>query len=274
MSILLESHHLAFSEEEVQEEIGFVQELLKHANEDIKISPSSLGAFFDDSLRLFGFKVFSKYPLEEIVSALNTARDYGVGLFIRGNENPSITISINLDGHNIDLPGGTSEFNTALHWLSAYGIALTLRDDSALDKLYAYHPGNFEGEYDEYHITLAKALIVIKEDTAKAKALLDLALTEANNATVFPDRAKIKGIPLVKLVDAVLFNKVDKIIEYACEALRGHYQVSNTESDSYLADLYIPYLIVGLCSIANDRGVLFDIDCGYLPKSLVDGSFL
>ena len=268
----IESHDLEIPEAE--EELELMQGLLAHAPEDLTKAPDSLGAFFDDCLRIFGIQVYFKHPPEDIISALRRARDYGVSLFIRGNAGPTEVVSLELEGRRIDVPGGTSEFNTALHWLSVYGIALTLRDGAAIKKLCDYHPENFEGIYDRYHISLARALMLFHEDAAKAEALLKTALAEAAKATVFPERGRVKGVPLIELADAVLFNRTGRIVECACEALRGHYVVSNTPDNNYLADLYIPYLIVGLCSVAYDCGVAFDIDCRYLPGTLVDASLL
>ncbi|WP_086932420.1 hypothetical protein [Agarilytica rhodophyticola] len=161
--------------------------------------------------------------------------------FIRGNANPTETANFSLDRYELHLPGGTSDFNAALHWLSVCGISLILRDSVAIKTLYDYHLYNFEGTYNHYHITLARALMVFDDDPNEAQKLLTVALDEACVATLFPERGRIKGIPLVQLAEAVLFEKKNKIVNAACDALRGHYAISRQASDNYLAHLYISY---------------------------------
>ncbi len=271
MSVVeIPAHCLEFPE--MDKEIELLESLLVHAYDDVQVSPDSLGIFFNDYLRVVGFKVFLEYSQQDIISTLRDACDFGVALFIRGNAHPNTSVNVTIDGQPLTLQGGASDFNTALNWLSAYGIAAILRDHQAIETLCHYHSDNFEGTYDQYHITLAKALMAFSDNSQGTKKLLSKALREANTATLFPKRAQIKGAPLIKLAQAVLYDSNDQIFEYACRSLQGHYEVSKHPSDNYMADLYLPYLIVGLCAMASDKGTIFNITCHYFPKYLVNNS--
>ena len=264
------AHTLTFPNPE--DELALLELLSENAVDNIANSPINLGSYFDDSLRMLGFRCFLEYPQEDIIQTLRKANLYGKNLFYRGQFNREEIVTITFDEQSIDIKGGTNEYHTALRWLTAYGIALVLRDQSSINQLVQFNPFNFEGEYDEYWVTMVE-IIIASTQNPKTVSDTEHLFQKIHNATLFPERAQILSMPLAELLVLSLSSCSDKntVNNLIAKALQGHHSIGSQPEESHLADNYIPCLLLGLCAQLHDSGVEIDIISPYIPEFLVNG---
>lgn len=269
--IKVKAHQLKFPDAEG--ELEFVGEEVAQAPGYIGKNPKNLGVFFTESLRLLGFRFFLNKPQATQLEALRLASEYGVGLFRRGSATPDETVTFDAAGQSISVAGGTSEFNTAPRWLSAYGAAMVLRDTDAADSLAGYNPIDFEGSYDQYHIAIACALMAEHNGSADTAAVYDEAVKQAQNASMFPEWGKKVGLPLARMARAVYEKKSDGFSELVAEALEGYAQLYGRKGENHLAEAVLPLAHIGLCARALDRSMTLEVESDYLPDWMLKGNF-
>ena len=260
---------------DAEEEQEFIEEQLADAAELVQKRPLNIGPFFNESLRLLGFRAALQHAPAEIVRALATARDFGVGLFLRGNSPGGAAVTFSVRGHTVEVPGGPTTYNTAPRWLEAVGVCCVLRDATALETLTAYDPRNFEGvgEYDVHHVHFAAALRALLIADQDVEVLLQRAKREAQRAKVFPEHALKVDVPLIELAAVVHRRDQHGFALALVTALEGYRELTAPESQAHLAELYIPIVHLGLCALAYDQGMRVEVESTYLPSWLVSGSF-
>lgn len=263
----IDAHRLTFPNPE--DELAFIEEEVEEAPKYIAKVPNNIGVFFVESLRLLGFRSFLNHPSEEILEALKSARDLGVGLFMRGSATPDETVRFALGDVSIEVPGGTSEYNTASRWISAFGVGLILRDQEALDMLCRYNPIDFKGSNDQYHIALATALMAMHNDSEETDAAFEAALERGLGARDFSEWRRRLGAPLVRLARAVFHHEAEEFDDQVVEALEGYKAMHSRKSESSRAEAYIPVAHLGLCAMAMDRGMHLEVTSPYLPEWLL-----
>ena len=264
----VEAHELVWPEPE--RELAMLERLLAKAPSRVGRKPTNLGAAFDRSCKVLGFRVSLGHGPREITQALRAVVELGVALFHRGGFRPDETVSITLRGQLVQVAGGVTYYTSAPRWAKAVGAAMVVRDQPALRSLCSFDAGDFEGEYDGYHDHFARAVMasVRGEDPAELVAQAEAA---ARAAQVFPDRAERLGLPLLAVARAVLLGETEGYDERLADALRGYQGVHTQAPDNASPADVVPLECLGLVARAHDDGLPCRVTSGYLPRWLVEG---
>jgi len=268
----INAHILTFPDSE--NEVRILENRLARAAELIVKIPANTGVFFDCALRLAGFRLFLNHSEQLLISTLKLARDLGQGLFVRGNHGVDTLVEFKVNDELVSVKGGSSQYNTAMRWQSAFGVGLILRDDSVLNSLCEYNPENFEGDYDSYHNTLVRGIIALYKKQRDAVTIIEHAHREAEHACLFPEVGARIGAPLALLVRAVYMQDSEHINQIMASALEGYKLIHTRQNENHRAEAYIPYLHLGLSAMAHDLKMPLDIESEYLPPGLVSNNVL
>lgn len=260
---------------DAEEEQEFIEDRLADAPALVQKRPANVGPFFNESLRLLGFRASLQRAPQEIVGALAMARDFGVGLFARGSIAGTETVTLSVYGESVQIPGGPTIYNTAPRWLEAFGVCSVLRDSTALESLMRYEPTNFEGvgDYAEHHVLFASALRAMYLGEGDVLERLVSAKRSAEAAKVLPERARKVDVPLIELAGVIHQQDQGRFSSVLAGALDGYRELSARKSQAQLAELFVPIVHLGLCARAHDLGMRLEVESSYLPAWLVSGAF-
>lgn len=233
--------------------------------------PDNLGAAFDHALALLGLRFALGSPNQQSLAALRLVCDIGVALFQRARVERNQRVSLSIAGTSYEVPGGNSYYNSAPRWGLAVGAAMTLRDARALEDLCRFEARGFGGSYDAFHDRYAEAVMafVAGQDCS---ALLDAATVAAERAEAFPERGLRLGVPLLRVVRAVVQDDAAAYNERLADALTWYRTLYNRPPDKQDASGVVPLRYLGWCALAYDRGLSCTVKSDYLPTWLVEGA--
>lgn len=263
------AHHLEHPDPEG--ELLLTEELVTLAVEGIHQNRNNLGAGYDDTLRILGYRVALGKPKADIVAALRSIVEFGCALFRRGSSGPEVTVTLSLQGTRVEIPGGVDTYNSAPRWLYAAGAALVLRDEAALDSLCSFDPRAFEGDYDDYYDAHARALMALHRGEPTVGELLDAALHAAEEATIYPELGRRVAAPCIRVAQAVLAGDAAAYDARLAEGLTWYRTVYQRPDFNHEASNLLPLRYLGLCALAHDRGLACTVRSDYIPAWLVEG---
>lgn len=271
MTIEITTHEL--DDPDPEDELDLLEEVIPLEIANIPKVTTNLGSAFGGSQQQLGYRVVLGRSREEIVAGLRLICDLGVALFQRGSVGPDVTVTLSIAGTVVEVVGGVSSYNSAPRWARAVGAAMTLRDRAALESLCSFDVGSFEGSYDAYHDLYAQAVIAFVHGRGAVETLLEQAAASADHATVFPERGRRLGVPLIAVARAVMLMDAEAFNPRLAEGLEWYRTLHRRAPDNHDAAAVIPLQYLGWCALAHDRGVASEIESGYIPSWLVDGSF-
>lgn len=254
-------------------ELLLAEEMVELAVEAIHKNKTNLGAGYDDALSVLGYRVALGKPQSDIVAALRSIVEFGCALFRRGSAGPDVTVALSLQGTRVEIPGGVDYYNSAPRWVYAASAALVLRDSPALDSLCSFDPRAFEGDYDDYYDTHARALMALHRGGPDVDALLDEALHQAEEATIYPELGQRIAAPIIRVAQAVLAGDADAYNARLAEGLTWYRTVYQRPDFNHEASNLLPLRYLAPCALAHDRGLPCAVTSDYIPRWLVEGKF-
>lgn len=261
--------------ENPQEDRDDLIEGLEESQSLLPKRPQNLGPYFRNALDLAGFEVALRSDKKAVLTAIGLARDFGVALFARGSASSDQKIRIKLRSEWLEVSGGMDLYQTAPSWIDGFSVALVLRDDAARASLREFDWQSFQDRetYDPYFVDLARSLSAVAAESGDADQLLTRAHAQAEQATLVPDFARRVGLPLVELAQAICARDQARFTSALVAALEGHAAIYRRKKDANRASGVLPMKHVGLCALAHDRGLKFEIESEYVPTWLVRGEF-
>lgn len=233
----------------------------------------NLGAAVDNARSLVGFRQALERPRSEVVDALRLVCDLGVALYRRAQLDREATIVLPIGGQQVEVPGGSSFYNSAPRWADAVGAAMTLRDSNALKQLCAFDAAGFLGSYDTYHDIYARAVMAFVAGREDWDPLLAEASRAADNAPKFPERGRRYGVPLTAVAKAAMRREEGPFNQSLAEGLEGYRTLYSRAPDKQNPKGVLPLRYLGWSAHAHDSGIGIRVRSDYLPPWLVDGSF-
>lgn len=178
-------------------------------------------------------------------------------------------------GPAVRLEGRVDE--SALHvgrWLDGFWLAAIRRDAKSLEMLNTTTSSRLRDsstQMDDYAYLLMDALQLHSRADPRAAMVLDAALSSAReDATVDPARTRHLAVPAIEVLLAALQSEKDFNSKLS-SALEMHkkYWSKGKRKDQSEGMMSIPLL--GVCSLAHERGVDVRVESDYVPGHLVRG---
>lgn len=250
-------------------ELEMLEEMLAEAPPRLHKVKTNLGSNYDRTRAILGYRVALGRPSDELAAALRDVVQWGVALFQRGLVGPTQTVHLAVGDTTVELPGGVSYYTSAPRWNATAHAAMVAGDRNALDELCRFNPGDFEGDYDDYHDVCARAIMAWHGGRSDLAMLLDEALKAAGTATVYPELGRALGVPYVRAARSVLLEQCEGFSELLVAGLEAYRGVYERPDFNHEAPAMVAGGFLGLCALAVDRGWDFGVRCEYVPERLV-----
>lgn len=271
MTATITSHELKY--EEAEDELAFLRSRVAKAAEVAPKVFTNIGSSFDRAMGVLGFTVALYRPPEDVVAALRDVVELGVALFERAMVHPSEIAELRIGGQVVRVSGGACQYNCGPRWKGAVGAAMSLRDHASLDRLLAFNPAKFEGVYDEYIATFARALVAIRRESDDVIPLLREARRLAETTSVIPELSRYAA-PMLDTGIAIFEGNESAFNQHLVTALNAYKDIHSNDKRNEIAEAVVPLDIVGLCAYAHDRGIRCSVESGYIPRWLINGTFM
>ncbi|XVO21693.1 MAG: immunity 49 family protein [Betaproteobacteria bacterium] len=266
--------------DDIQSDYDFEARLLEKSIKNIHKAPANLGTLARNALSYAGYQCILDPNSIQLWRALRIAA-YSLTSVCELASLPEGEYEVFAgEGDPVMLPAGVNSYSYGLSWLHGFYLGVACRESHLNDRLAEIPVAVLKqssSRNDEYLYLQIEAL----QSFWKGAADTPQRVIEAMKATD-PELVKVGtvdaalniAVPEIDLLfrllenDSVAFN--ESLIK-ALECHKKHWSEKNFKNDT---NGFIAVGILGLVSIAYERGMTIEVESDYIPKYIFQGDFL
>ena len=191
---------------------------------------------------------------------------------------PDGLVHFRFDGRDLSGPRPTIPgYANTLTWIKTFCLASSFRDEECLGALDAYDKATLAkaptGSFDLYAIALAEGMRALRRNDPKWPELLDEAefRSRPENLRIASPSIIARFRALIPMLQCIGRNDQEGFDKACVEAVMAHKNFYGRGKKKDDPDGAYAYMAAGIAAMGVDRGLKYNVDCGYTPRWLVSG---